>query len=213
MNTPLTTWATTMMRSAAARIRSMIRYASDPIPDEPPRPRHRRRDARRHRRLRRIRRHRTRRLSLVLSERLSWPPAASARERRRAQPRARPAIFVARRREDVEHDAARAERAAAVRHVRRRLPEVAGLHVVLDAVLDADPLALEADAPLLVRMRVHGRGRVRLERHDRQHRVHAGEHARVDAGRELPDDAALAEVVKHGISFRRRLQTRPEPLY
>src|SRR6266478_7752478 len=78
------------------------------------------------------------------------PPStrrASARERRRAQPRARPAVFLARRREDVEHDAARAQRAPAVRHVRGRLPEVAGLDVVLDAVRDADPLALEADAP------------------------------------------------------------------
>src|SRR5438552_10617941 len=75
---------------------------------------------------------------------------ASVCEGRRAQPRARPPVLLARRREDVEHDAAHAERAAAVRHARRRLPEVAGLHVMLDAVLDADPFALEAHAPLLV---------------------------------------------------------------
>src|SRR5437879_4738056 len=60
-------------------------------------------------------------------------------ERRRAQPRPWLPVFLARRREDVEHDAAHAERAAAVRHVRRRLPEVAGLYVMLDAVLDANP--------------------------------------------------------------------------
>src|SRR5438034_8264407 len=82
---------------------------------------------------------------------------------------------------------------------------------MLDAVLDPDPLALEAHAPLLVRMRVHWRHRVRLERHDRQHGVDAGEDPCRDAGRELSDDAALAEVMEHTISFRVRLQARPEP--
>src|SRR3989442_1498385 len=100
----------------------------------------------------------------------------------------------------------------AARPVGRRLPEVAGLHGVLDAVLDPDPFALEAHAPLLVRMRVHRRHRVRFERHDRQHRVDTREDPRRDAGSELPDDAALAEVVEHTISFRVRLQPRPEPL-
>src|SRR3989442_9606402 len=66
---------------------------------------------------------------------------ASARERGGAESRARPAVLLARRGEDVEHDAAHAQRAAAVGHVGRGLPEIAGLHVVLDAVLHADPLA------------------------------------------------------------------------
>src|SRR5438105_12607651 len=74
-------------------------------------------------------------------------------ERCGAESGAGPPVLVARRREDVEHDAAHAERAPAVRHVGWRLPEVAGLHVVLDAVLDTDPLALETDAPLLVGVR------------------------------------------------------------
>src|SRR6266403_2830104 len=130
------------------------------------------------------------------------PPPASRKtsvcEGRRAQPRARPPVFLARRREDVEHDTAHAERAAAVRHVRRRLPEVAGLHVMLDAVLDADPIALEAHAPLLVRVRVHRRDRTGLQRDHGEHRVHAGEHARAHAGRELPFDAARFQIVEAG---------------
>src|SRR3989442_4517932 len=68
-------------------------------------------------------------------------------------------MLLARRGEDVEDDAAPVERPAAVGNVGRRLPEVAGLHGVLDAVLDPDPFALEAHAPLLVRMRVHRRHR------------------------------------------------------
>src|SRR5438093_305833 len=83
-------------------------------------------------------------------------------------------------------------REAAVRDVGRRLPAVAGLKVVLDPVLDADPLALQAHAPLLVGVRVHGRDGVRLQRDDGQHRVDAGEHAGGDAGGELAHDAALA---------------------
>src|SRR5687768_18310006 len=75
---------------------------------------------------------------------------ASARERGGAESASCLPVLLARRREDVEHHAADIERPPAVRHVRRRLPEVAFLHVVLDAVLDADPLALETHAPLLV---------------------------------------------------------------
>src|SRR5206468_4338326 len=138
--------------------------------------------------------------------------SAGLRDGRGAEPLTRLAILLARRGEDVEDDAALVERPAAVGHVGRRLPEVAGLHVVLDAVLDPDPLALETHTPLLVRMRVHRRHRVRLEGHDRQHRVDAGEDPCGDAGSELTDDAALAEVVEHTISFRVRLQPRPEPL-
>src|SRR5437763_4628202 len=129
----------------------------------------------------------------------------SARERRGAEARARPAVLLARRGEDVEHDAAHAERTAAVRHVRRRLPEIAGLHVVLDTVLQADPLTLEAHAPLLVGVGVHRRDRAGLERDHRQHRVHAGKHARTHAGRELSFDATALQIVKAGHVAHRSL--------
>src|ERR1700738_102041 len=66
-------------------------------------------------------------------------------------------VFLSGWREDVEdHGPLVRQRAPAVRHVRRRLPEVTGPDVMLDAVLDPDPLALEADAPLLIGVRVHG---------------------------------------------------------
>ena len=51
---------------------------------------------------------------------------------------------------NVEHDRPLVGRAPPVRHVRRRLPEVPRLEVVLHAVLDADPLPLQTYAPLLV---------------------------------------------------------------
>src|SRR2546430_12273721 len=130
-------------------------------------------------------------------------PAASAHHGRAAETATGLAIFLARGREDVQHHAARVERAAAVGDVGRRLPEVAGLHVVLDPVLDADPLALQAHAPLLVGVRVHGRDGVRLQRDDGQHRVHAGEHAGGNTGGELAHDAALAEIVEaRGVGHR-----------
>src|SRR5882724_7919600 len=133
---------------------------------------------------------------------------ASACERRRAQPRARPPVLLARRREDVEHDAAHTETAPTVGHVRRRLPEIAGLDVMLDAVLDADPLALEADAPLLVGVRVHRRHRAGLERDHGEHRMHTGEHARAHAGRELPLDAARLQIVEARDVVHERLLSR-----
>src|SRR2546425_9288954 len=138
---------------------------------------------------------------------------ASARERGGAESRARPAVLLARRGEDVEHDAAHAQRAAAVGHVGRGLPEIAGLHVVLDAVLHADPLALEAHAPLLVGVRVLRRDGARLERDHREHRVHAGEHARAHAGRELSLDAARLQIVEaryvaHGSLLREDFTAR-----
>src|SRR5215468_5088899 len=80
------------------------------------------------------------------------------------EPDAGPPILLARRREDVEHHAADAERAAAVRDVGRRLPEFPGLHVVLDPILDADPLAFETHAPLFVGVGVDRRDRAGLER-------------------------------------------------
>src|SRR5438105_5498365 len=129
----------------------------------------------------------------------------SARERRGAEARARPAVLLARRGEDVEHDAAHAERTAAVRHVRRRLPGIARLHVVLDTVLQTDPLTLEAHAPLLVGVGVHRRDRAGLERDHRQHRVHAGKHARTHAGRELSLDATALQIVKAGHVAHRSL--------
>src|SRR5262249_15615958 len=86
------------------------------------------------------------------------------------EPGARPLILLPRRREDVQDHAAYAERAAAVRHVGRRLPEFAGLHVVLDPILDAGPLAFETHAPLLVGVRVERRNGARLERDHGQHR-------------------------------------------
>src|SRR6266511_2676046 len=70
------------------------------------------------------------------------PCRRSARERGRAEPAARLPGLLARRRKDVEDDAARRERPPAVGHVGRRLPETAGADVVLDAVLDADSLTL-----------------------------------------------------------------------
>src|SRR5262249_35385403 len=82
--------------------------------------------------------------------------AALAAEFRRAEAPARLPVFLAGRREDVEHDATRVEGAPAVGHVRRRLPEVSGVHVMFHTVLDTNPLALEADAPLLGGRGVHG---------------------------------------------------------
>src|SRR6266511_2875150 len=62
-------------------------------------------------------------------------------------------VFLSGWRKDVEHHGPRVgQGASAVWYVGRRLPEVAGPDVMLCAGLDADPLALEADAPLLVRV-------------------------------------------------------------
>src|SRR5579859_2709478 len=110
--------------------------------------------------------------------------------------RARAAIIVPRRRKDVEHDAPAGQRAPPVRHVRRRLPKVTGPHRILDPVLDPNPFPLEAHAPLLVGMRVHGRFGPRLDLDDREHHVRAGKHARADAGGQRAGNAALAEVVE-----------------
>src|SRR5262244_4353732 len=82
-------------------------------------------------------------------------------QRRGTESGARPPILLARRREDVEHHAAHTERAATVGDVGRCLPELTSFHVMLDPVLDADPLAFEAHTPLLVGVRVdrrHGAG-------------------------------------------------------
>src|SRR3990172_7853257 len=99
---------------------------------------------------------------VIASNRLSWPRGklSNAPERGRVcslVPRPCLLVLCARWGKDVEnHGPLVRQRAPAVRHVRGRLPEVAGPDVMLDAVLDADPLALEADAPLLVGVRVHG---------------------------------------------------------
>src|SRR6266481_3145858 len=86
--------------------------------------------------------------------------------------------------------------ARAVRHVRRRLPEVAGPDVMLDAVLDADPFALEADAPLLVGMRVHRGDRAGSDLDDGEHQVLAREHASRQPVGQLTRDAATLQVVE-----------------
>src|SRR2546421_11655389 len=75
-------------------------------------------------------------------------PAASAHHGRAAETAAGLAIFLAWGREDVQHHAARVERAAAVAGGGRRPPEGAGLHVGPGPRLEADPLAPQAHAPL-----------------------------------------------------------------
>src|SRR4029450_3682025 len=76
------------------------------------------------------------------------------------------------------------------------LPEVARPDVMLDAVLDADPLPLETHAPLLVGVRVHRGHRARRELDHREDHVLARKHAGAEPLRELTRDATDLQVVE-----------------
>src|SRR5882724_1844753 len=106
-------------------------------------------------------------------------------------------VFLSGWREDVEdHGPLVRQRAPAVRHVRRRLPEVTGPDVMLDAVLDPDPLALEADAPLTSGVRVHGGDGARRDLEHGEHPVLDSEDAGPEPFGQLAQNAAPLEVVK-----------------
>jgi len=104
-------------------------------------------------------------------------------------------VFLARRAEDVQYQSPVRSAAKTVRNVPRCLPEVAGLDVVLDAILYPYPAAFQQDAPLLLRMAVDFAGAVGADTDHRHHDVLAGKNACAHAPGEIARDS-LGKVVQ-----------------